>query len=106
MLLANTETIAGFKITAVKGLVSGSTIRARNVGRDIGAALKNLTGGELRDYTKLLTDSRDEATRRMIAQATELGATAIVGIRFETSTVVAGAAELFAYGTAVVAEPE
>jgi uncharacterized protein YbjQ (UPF0145 family) len=106
MQLVNTESIPGNRIVEVKGLVSGSTIRARNIGRDIGAAIKNITGGELRDYTKLLSDSRSEATQRMVEQAAEMGANAIVSIRYETSAVAAGAAELFAYGTAVVTEAE
>lgn len=80
MQLVSIETVPGFKIVEVKGLVSGSTSQARNVGRDIGAALKNLTGGELRDYTKLLSDSRAEATSRMISQAVELGGTAVVTV--------------------------
>ncbi len=103
MLVVNTETIPGYTITEIKGLVQGNTIRAKNIGRDIGAGLKNLVGGELRGYTDLLTESRREALQRMLSQADELGANAVVNVRFTTSSVAAGAAELYAYGTAVVA---
>lgn len=102
MILVNTETIAGHTILEVKGLVQGSTVRAKHVGRDIAAGLKNLVGGELKGYTELLVESRREATERMIAQASELGANAVVNVRFATSSVTTGAAELYAYGTAVV----
>ena len=86
------------------GLVSGNTIRAKNIGRDIGASLKNLVGGELKAYTELMQESRQEATDRMVAQARALGANAIVNIRFSTSSVTQGAAELYVYGTAVRVE--
>lgn len=102
MIVVNTETVPGYEITEVKGLVQGNTIRAKNIGRDIGAGLKNLVGGELKGYTDLLTESRREALQRMLAQADELGANAVVNVRFTTSSVAAGAAELYAYGTAVV----
>jgi uncharacterized protein YbjQ (UPF0145 family) len=102
MIVVNTETVAGYTISEVKGLVQGNTIRAKNIGRDIGAGLKNLVGGELRGYTDLLTESRREALQRMLSQADELGANAVVNVRFTTSSVAAGAAELYAYGTAVV----
>ena len=104
MKMVNTETIPGYSIISVKGLVSGNTIRAKHIGRDIGAGLKNLVGGELTGYTDLLTESRQEATNRMIADAESKGANAIVNVRFTTSAVAAGAAELYAYGTAVVVE--
>ena len=103
MIVVNTETVPGYTITEVKGLVQGNTIRAKHLGRDIGAGLKNLVGGELRGYTELLTESRREAWERMLRQASELGANAVVNVRFTTSSVAAGAAELYAYGTAVVA---
>jgi len=83
------------------GLVRGNTIRAKDLARDIGAGLKSLVGGELRAYTDMMTEARDEATQRMVAEAANLGATAIVGVRYTTSTVVGGAAEILAYGTAV-----
>lgn len=102
MILVNTETIPGRAILEVKGLVQGSTVRAKHVGRDIAASFKNLVGGELKGYTELLVESRREATERMIGQARELGANAVVNVRFATSSVTTGAAELYAYGTAVV----
>ena len=102
VIVVNTETVPGYTVTEVKGLVQGNTIRAKNIGRDIGAGLKNLVGGELKGYTDLLTESRREALQRMLSQAEELGATAVVNVRFTTSSVAAGAAELYAYGTAVV----
>lgn len=105
MLIVNTETVPGYVISEVKGLVNGNTIRAKHVGRDIGAALKNLVGGELTGYTELLSESRQEATDRMIAAAEAMGANAIVNVRFTTSAIAGGAAELYAYGTAVVVEP-
>ena len=101
MIVVNTETIPGLDIVAVKGLVQGNTIRAKHLGRDITASLKNLVGGELTQYTELLTESRRQAVERMIQQAQELGADAIVNVRFTTSSIAAGAAELYAYGTAV-----
>ena len=106
MIVINTETIPGYRITQAKGLVQGNTVRAKHLGRDIAAGFKNLVGGELKGYTELLTESRREALERMIAQAEELGANAIVNVRFSTSAVTQGASELYAYGTAVVAEPE
>lgn len=101
MLLTNIETIPGKEIIEHYGLVTGSTIRAKHLGKDIMAGFKNLVGGELKGYTKLLQESRQEATNRMIAQARKLGANAIINIRYATSSVAQGAAELFAYGTAV-----
>lgn len=105
MIVVNTETIAGYQILEVKGIVQGNTVRAKHMGRDIAAGLKNLVGGELSGYTELLTESRRQALERMMAQATELGANAVVNVRFTTSAVTQGAAELYAYGTAVVVEP-
>ena len=102
MLVVNTEFIPGKRIVEVKGLVQGNTIRAKHVGRDIMAGLKNLVGGELRGYTELLTESRREAITRMLAQAQELGANAVLNVRFSTSSITQGAAELYCYGTAVV----
>lgn len=104
MILVNTETIPGMQIRAVKGLVQGNTIRAKHFGRDIAAGFKNLVGGELKGYTELLTEARRQAVERMIAQAQQLEANAIVNVRFTTSAVTQGAAELYAYGTAVVVE--
>jgi uncharacterized protein YbjQ (UPF0145 family) len=102
MIVVNTETIAGYQVVEVKGIVQGNTVRAKHVGRDIAASLKNIVGGELRGYTELLTESRREAMERMLMQAQQLGANAVVNVRFSTSSVTAGAAELYAYGTAVV----
>ena len=102
MIVSNTEAIAGYHVTEVKGLVQGNTVRAKHAGRDIAAGLKNLVGGELKGYTELLTESRREAIQRMLSQAEQLGANAVVNVRFTTSAVTSGAAELYAYGTAVV----
>jgi uncharacterized protein YbjQ (UPF0145 family) len=104
MYLTTTESVPGTTVTEFYGLVSGSSVRAKHVGRDIMASLKNLIGGELVGYTELLAESRQEALNRMIEQATSQGANAIVNIRFGTSSVAQGAAELFAYGTAVKVE--
>jgi uncharacterized protein YbjQ (UPF0145 family) len=104
MILTNIETIPGKTIVEHFGLVSGSTIRAKHLGKDLMASLKNLVGGELKGYTKLLKESRQQAMDRMIEQAGQLGANAIVNIRFSTSSVAQGAAELYAYGTAVRVE--
>jgi len=104
MVIVNTETIPGYTIREVKGLVQGNTIRAKHVGRDIAASFKNIIGGELKGYTELLTEARRQAIERMIAQAQQLGANAIVNVRFSTSAVTQGAAELYTYGTAVVIE--
>ena len=106
MLITNTESISGYVIREIKGLVQGNTVRSKHAGRDIAAGFKNLVGGELKGYTELLTESRRQAIERMKIQAQQLGANAIVNVRFTTSSVTAGAAELYAYGTAVVAEPE
>jgi uncharacterized protein YbjQ (UPF0145 family) len=101
MIITNIETVPGKTIVEHFGLVSGSTIRAKHVGRDLMAGLKNLVGGELKGYTQLLHESRQQALKRMIEQASQLGANAIVNVRFSTSSVAQGAAELYAYGTAV-----
>lgn len=104
LLLTNLETVPGKTIRAHYGLVSGSTVRAKHVGRDLMAGLKNIVGGELKGYTELLTESRNQAIDRMCEQARQLGANAVVNIRFSTSSVAAGAAELYVYGTAVLVE--
>lgn len=101
MLISTTETIAGREITQMLGIARGSTVRARNVGRDFFAGLKNLVGGEISEYTKLLADSREEAMLRMIRDAEKMGADAIVAMRITTSAVMQGSAEILAYGTAV-----
>ena len=104
MLLTNLEIVPDRRIIAHYGLVQGSTVRAKHVGRDIMASFKNVFGGELKGYTELLNESRDEAVERMIAQARAMGANAILNIRFSTSSVAHGAAELFVYGSAVLLE--
>lgn len=104
MILTNIETVPGKSIVAHYGLVAGNTIRAKHIGRDMMASLKNLVGGELKGYTQLMQESRQQAVDRMIEQATLLGANAIVNVRFSTSSVAQGAAELYAYGTAVTVE--
>ncbi len=104
MLISNTQEIPGKSIVKFHGVVSGSTVRAKHIGKDIMAGLKNVVGGELRGYTELLTEARGEAIRRMSYQAESMGANAIVNVRFATSSVAQGAAELFAYGTAVTVE--
>ena len=104
VIITNIETVPGRTIVEHFGLVSGSTIRAKHVGRDIMASLKNLIGGELKGYTQLMQESRKQATERMVTQARQLGANAVVNVRFSTSSVAQGAAELYAYGTAVRVE--
>ena len=104
MIVSNIETIPGRTITRFYGVVTGSTVRAKHLGRDIMASLKNLVGGELKGYTELLQESREDAMARMIQEAESLGANAIVNVRFTTSAVTQGAAELYSYGTAVVVE--
>jgi len=103
MIVTNLETVPGHRIVQHFGLVQGNTIRAKHVGRDM-AGLKNIVGGEIKSYTSLLTQARHEALERMMAQAQELGANAVVNVRFSTSSVMQGAAELLAYGTAVLIE--
>ena len=101
MIICNTEKIAGYEISEVLDIARGNTVRSRNVGRDIGAAFKNLLGGELTQYTRMIADAREEALDRMIADAERMDADAVVNVRFTTSTVMQGAAEILAYGTAV-----
>ncbi len=104
MILTNLEFVPGKTITKHLGLVQGSTVRAKHAGRDLMAGLKNIFGGELKGYTELLHESREEAIERMTEQARSISANAILNIRFSTSSITQGAAELFAYGTAVVLE--
>ncbi len=100
--ITNLESVPGRQITQHLGLVQGNTVRAKHVGRDIMAGLKNIVGGELKGYTELLTDARDESTQRMINEAKALGANAVINVRFSTSSITAGASELYVYGTAVI----
>ncbi len=102
MLLSNLEIVPGQRIVKHLGLVQGSTVRSKHVGKDIMAGLKNIVGGELKGYTELLQEAREEATERMIRQAQAAGANAVLNIRFSTSSITQGAAEMLAYGTAVV----
>jgi uncharacterized protein YbjQ (UPF0145 family) len=106
VIVVNTEFVPDKKIKEIKGLVQGNTVRAKHVGRDILAGLKNIVGGELKAYTELLVESRRQALVRMLAQAKELGANAVINVRFATSSITSGAAELYVYGTAVVLEDE
>lgn len=106
MIVTTTETICHKRIVRTLGLVRGNTIRARHVGRDILAGLRNLVGGEIGEYTKLMGEAREQALDRMVEEARELGANAVVCVRFSTSEVTKGAAELLAFGTAVVVEDE
>lgn len=104
MIIVTLERIEGKRIVKTLGLVRGSTIRAKHVGKDIVASLRGIVGGEITEYTKLMAESREEAMQRMVEQAEKMGANAILGTRFMTSMVTAGAAEFLAYGTAVVVE--
>ena len=106
MLVSNLEFLPGRRVSSHLGLVQGSSVRSKHVGRDIAASFKNFFGGELRGYTELLTDSRDEATERMIEQAKSIGANAVLNVRYSTSSIAAGAAEIFVYGTAVLLEDD
>ena len=101
MILTTTETIPGRTIKRFFGVVTGSTVRSKHIGRDFMAGLKNIFGGELKGYTELLQESREDALARMVQEAESLGANAVVNLRFATSSITQGAAELFAYGTAV-----
>jgi len=104
MILSTTKEVAGKRVVKTIGLVKGNTIRARHVGRDIIAAMRNIAGGEIYEYTKMLAQAREESIDRMIEQAEKLGANAIVEVRFTTSMVMSAAAEILAYGTAVIVE--
>ncbi|MFT7491447.1 MAG: hypothetical protein ACI80S_001038 [Pseudohongiellaceae bacterium] len=104
MIVTNIEVIPGRRVSKHLGMVQGNTVRSKHVGRDLMASFKNIFGGELVGYTELLTESREEAVDRMTQQAHAIGANAILNVRFSTSSVAAGAAELFAYGTAVILE--
>jgi len=104
MIVTTTETISGKKVVKTLGLVKGNTIRARHVGRDIVAGFRNIIGGEITEYTKMLAESREQALDRMQEEAKKLGANAVVGMRFITASIMGGAAELLAYGTAVIVE--
>ncbi|MEM8496633.1 MAG: YbjQ family protein [Pseudomonadota bacterium] len=104
MIISNIEVIPGRRVASHLGMVQGNTVRAKHAGKDIMAGFKNIFGGELKSYTELLTEAREEAVERMTKQAEAIGANAVLNVRFSTSSISAGAAELFAYGTAVVLE--
>ena len=106
MIVTTTDQIEGRRIVRVLGLVRGNTIRARALGRDVMATMRGLVGGEVSEYTKLFGESREQALDRMVDEALSIGANAVVGVRFSTSMVMAGAAELLAYGTAVVLDED
>lgn len=106
MIVTTTDNVPGRRIVRSLGLIRGNTIRARWFGRDITAMLRNLVGGEIKDYTKMLAEAREQAIDRMIEEAEALGADAVIEVRFETSQIMNAAAELLCYGTAVVTEPE
>ena len=106
MILVNTDDIPHKKVVKSLGLVEGNTIRARNIGRDLIAVFKNLVGGEIEEYTKLLAQAREQALDRMIQMAEKLGANAVIGVRFSTSYIMQNAAEVLVYGTAVIMEDD
>jgi uncharacterized protein YbjQ (UPF0145 family) len=105
VIVATTENVPGYRVVKVLGLARGNTIRARHLGKDIMAGFRNMVGGEISEYTKLMGESREQAIDRMVEEAESLGANAVIMTRFSTSQVTSGAAELLAYGTAVVVEP-
>ena len=106
MLVVTSETVANHRIVKTLGIARGNTVRARHVGKDILAGLRNIVGGEIHEYTKLMAESREQTIDRMVAEAEKLGANAIIATRFTTSVIIGGAAELLAVGTAVKIEPE
>jgi uncharacterized protein YbjQ (UPF0145 family) len=106
MIVVSENKIAGMRIVRTLGLVRGNTIRARHLGKDVMAVLRNMVGGEVSEYTKMMAEAREQALDRMVDEAVELGANAVIGTRFATSMLMQGAAELLAYGTAVVVEEE
>jgi uncharacterized protein YbjQ (UPF0145 family) len=106
MIIATSSTIAGHRIVKTFGLVRGNTIRARHLGRDILAVFKNIVGGEIEEYTKMMGEAREQSLDRMIKEAVDLGGNAIVDVRFSTSYIMGAASEILAFGTAVLVEPE
>ena len=106
MIVVTMNDVPGHKIDKVLGMVRGNTIRARHLGHDVGAILRNISGGEVHQYTKMLAEAREQAVDRMLEEATALGADAVVGVRFQTCEVMKGAAEMLCYGTAVHLSPE
>jgi uncharacterized protein YbjQ (UPF0145 family) len=106
MIVVTTDTIPGMKVVKTLGLARGNTVRARHIGRDLKAVFRNIIGGEITEYTKLLAESREQALDRMVQQAEQTGANAVLATRFASAELMGGAAEILAYGTAVVMEPE
>jgi len=106
MIITTTDFVPGKKVKEILGLVRGNTIQAKHIGKDIVAGFRNIVGGEIREYTEMLTEAREIALRRMMEKAEKLGADAIINVRFMTSAVMGGAAEILAYGTAVKLEDE
>lgn len=106
MIVVNTDSVPGMRIVKVVGIVRGNTVRARFVGKDIMALLRNVVGGEVTEYTKMIAESREQALDRMVEDAVEQGANAVLNVRFATSEVMQGAAEILAYGTGAILEPE
>lgn len=106
LIVTTLDYVPGYRVKKVIGLVSGSVVKARHIGRDIIAALRNIAGGEIVEYTELLASSRDEALKRMVEKAKSRGANAVIGVRLATSNIMSGAAEVVAYGTAVIIEKE
>jgi uncharacterized protein YbjQ (UPF0145 family) len=104
MLLSNMEIVPGRRVKEHLGMVEGSTVRSKHVGKDFLAGLKNITGGELKAYTELMNEARAQATDRMVERATQMGANAVLNVRYSTTSIASGAAEILAYGTAVVLE--
>ena len=104
MIVVTTHDLPGHQVTQVHGMVRGNTIRARHLGKDITAVLRNVAGGEITEYTKMLAEAREQAIDRMLEEADDLGANAVLGVRFQTSMVQSGAAEMLCYGTAVTVE--
>jgi len=101
MIVVTTPDVHGSKVTGTLGMVRGSSIRSRHIGRDIMAVLRNIVGGEVREYTKMLAEAREQAVDRMVEEAQAMGADAVISVRFQTSMVMSGAAEMLCYGTAV-----
>ncbi len=104
MITSNTELLHGYRISKQLGLVSGSTVRAKHIGRDFMAGLKNIVGGELKGYTELMSEAREEAYLRMLEEAKKMGANGVINVRFSTASITQGASELLVYGTAVIIE--
>ncbi len=105
-IVTTTEHVPGYKVVKVLGIARGATVRAKHIGKDILAGIRNIVGGEVREYTEMLAEAREVALQRMIQHAKEMGANGVIGVRFMTSAVTTGVAEIFAYGTAVILEKE